>query len=61
EEGTPTVAVAINTSAEPAVAKLPFTRGRIVLCTSRAMEGLVASGSVELPPLGAVWAIETEG
>lgn len=61
EEGTPAVAVAINTSAEPAVAKLPFTRGRIVLCSSRAMEGLVASGSVELPPLGAVWALETEG
>lgn len=61
EEGMPTVAMAINTSAELVVAKLPFTRGRVVLSTSRAMEGLLASGSVELPPLGGVWAIETEG
>jgi hypothetical protein len=59
--GAPGVAVAINTGTEAATVGLPFPSGDIVLCTDRGREGRAVTGSVELPPLGAAWVVESGG
>jgi alpha-glucosidase len=57
-DGAPTIAIVINTSAEPVTVEC--AAGSVILGTELALDGLRVEGRLELPPLAAVW-VELDG